>query len=183
VSVRRDDTAGRHWFERTADLFDRSSGIIGLKPLQGIDYRNGRFMQAYYVASSPSSELGAARVVYDRVDARARVLGLRAAAPAVRAALLRYLVDDLLRLAGDSRLVIIVLANSDCAQAHADLGSLGFFATVYLPGFVAAPVGRSDVIQYTRLAGCSLRESSRDVTAKDWPDAERVISQVLRFAP
>jgi acetyltransferase (GNAT) family protein len=183
VSVRRDDVAGRHWFEQTADLFNRSSGIIGLKPLQGIDYRNGRFMQACYVASSASSELGAARVVYDRVDARARVLGLRATVPAVRAALLRCLVDDLLRLAGHSRLVIIVLVDSKCDQAHGELGRLGFFPTVYLPGFVAAPLGRSDVVQYTRLAGCSLRDSSRDVTAKEWPDAERVIAQVLRFAP
>jgi len=182
VSIRRDDAAGRRWFDGPTDMFDRSAGIIGLNPLQGVDYRNGRFMSAYYVASSASSDVGAARVIYDRVDARARVLGLRTAAPAVRAALLQYLVNDLLRLAGDSRLVIIVLVSSNCSQAQADLSNLGFFPSVYLPAFVAAAPGRSDAVQYTRLAGCSLRESIQGVTAKDWPEAEKVIAQVLRFA-
>jgi GNAT superfamily N-acetyltransferase len=183
VKVRRDDMAGRRWFDGPAEIFDRSAGIIGLKPLQGEDHRNGRFMHAYYLAESASSEVGAARVVYDRVDARARVLGLRTAAPDVCAALLQHLVDDLLRLAGDGRLVIIALVDGNCSQAQADLTSLGFFPTVYLPAFVAAPRGRNDVVQYTRLAGCSLGESTNAVTAKNWPQAEKVIAQVLRFAP
>ena len=54
---------------------------------------------------------------------------------------------------------------------------------VYLPAFVTAPQVRSDVVQYTRLAGCSLGESTSAVTAKHWPEAEKVIAQVLRFAP
>jgi GNAT superfamily N-acetyltransferase len=183
VTVRRDDVAGRRWFDGPADMFDRSAGIVGLNPLQGVDHRNARFTHAYYLAESASSEMGAARVVYDRVDARARVLGLRTAAPNVCAALLQHLVNDLLRLAGDGRLVIIVLVDSSCSQAQADLTELGFFPTVYLPAFVAAARGRSDVVQYTRLAGCSLGESTNAVTAKRWPEAEKVIAQVLRFAP
>jgi len=183
VRVRRDDLAGRRWFDGPADMFDRSAGIVGLNPLQGVDHRNGRFTHAYYVASSEYSEVGAARVVYDRVDARARVLGLRTAAPDVCAALLQHLVNDLLRLAGKDRLVIIVLVDSGCSQAQADLTKLGFFPTVYLPAFVAAPRGRNDAVQYTRLAGCSLGDSTSAVTAKHWPEAEKVITQVLRFAP
>jgi ribosomal protein S18 acetylase RimI-like enzyme len=183
VKVRRDDVAGRQWFDGPADMFDRSAGIVGLNPLQGVDHRNGRFTHAYYVALSAFSAVGAARVVYDRVDARARVLGLRTATADVCAALLQHLVDDLLRLAGDGRLVIIVLVDGNCSQAQADLTNLGFFPTVYLPAFVAAPRGRSDVVQYTRLAGCSLGESTHAVTAKNWPQAEKVIAQVLRFAP
>jgi GNAT superfamily N-acetyltransferase len=183
VKVRRDDVAGRRWFHAPADMFDRSAGIVGLNPLQGEDHRNGRFTHAYYVALSACSEVGAARVVYDRVDARARVLGLRTAAPDVCAALLQHLINDLLLLAGDGRLVIIVLVDGSCSQAQADLTKLGFFPTVYLPAFIAAPRGRSDVVQYTRLAGCSLGESTNAVTAKHWPEAEKVIAQVLRFAP
>src|SRR5262249_20827212 len=100
----------------------------------------------------------------------------------VRATLLRHLVDDLLREA-DHRLVIIVLVDSNCSETQADLTNLGFFPTVYLPAFVAAPRGRSDGVQYTRLFGCSLGESVGGVTAKHWPEADRVIAQVLRFAP
>jgi ribosomal protein S18 acetylase RimI-like enzyme len=183
VRVRRDDASGRRWFDGPADIFDRSAGIVGLNPLQGVDHRNGRFTHAYYLAESAFSEVGAARVVYDRVDARARVLGLRTAAPEVCAALLQHLVNDLLCLAGDGRLVIIVLVDGNCSQAQADLTKLGFFPTVYLPAFIAAPRGRNDVVQYTRLAGCSLGESNIGVTAKDWPEAEKVIAQVLCFAP
>jgi ribosomal protein S18 acetylase RimI-like enzyme len=183
VKVRRDDVAGRRWFDAPADIFDRGAGIVGLNPLQGVDHRNGRFTHAFYLAESAYSEVGAARVVYDRVDARARVLGLRTAAPDVCATLLQHVVDDLLRAAGDGRLVIIVLVDGSCSQAQADLTSLGFFPTVYLPAFVAAPRGRNDVVQYTRLAGCSLGDSTNAVTAKNWPQAEKVIAQVLRFAP
>jgi GNAT superfamily N-acetyltransferase len=181
VNVRRDDVAGWRWFGDPAGTFDRSSGVVGLNPLQGQDH-SGRFTEACYIASSESSEVGAARVFYDRVDARARVLGLRTAVPQVRAALLAYLVDDLRRLAGDNRLVIIALIGSTCSDAQRDLIELGFFPTVYLPAFVAAPAGRSDVVQYTLLTGCSLRESTDAVTAKQWPEAERIITQVLCFA-
>ncbi len=183
VNIRRDDGAGRRWFDGPALIFDRSSGIVGLNPLQGVDRRSGRFTHAYYLASSAISEVGAARVVYDRVDARARVLGLRTAAPDVRAALLQHIVIDLLRLTGGGRLVIIVLVGCNCSEAQIDLTNLGFFPTACLPAFIAAPPGRSDVVQYTRLAGCSLHESTSAVTAKHWPEAENVIAQVLRFAP
>jgi hypothetical protein len=182
VKVRCDEAAAHRWFDGPAGMFDRSAGVIGLNPLQGVDHRSHRFTHRYYVACSASSEVGAARVVYDRIDARARVLGLRATAAGVRTILLRHLVDDLLRAATDHPLVIIVLVDSNCSQTQADLTNLGFFPTVYLPAFVAAPRGRSDGVQYTRLFGCSLGESVGAVTAKHWPDAERVIAQVLRFA-
>jgi hypothetical protein len=183
VSVRRDDIARRRWFDGSADLFDRGAGIVGLNPLQGEDDRNHRFMHAYYLASSASSEVGAAWVLYDRIDVRARVLGLRARAPGVRLALLQHLVNDLLRMTGGGRLVIVVLFDCNHLHAQADLTGLSFFPTAYLPGFIAAPSGRSDVVQYTRLDGWCLCESSDAVTAKKWPEAERVIAQVLRFAP
>lgn len=182
VEVRRDDVAGRRWFEGATDIFDRSAGIVGLNPLQGVDHGSSRFTHAYYLALSAFSEVGAARVVYDRIDARARVLGLRTAAPDVRAALLRCLVHDLLRLAGDGRLVIIVFVSSNCSEAQTDLTDLGFIPTVYLPEFIAVPTARSDVVQYTRLAGCSLRASANAVTAEQWPEAKKVIAEVLRFA-
>src|SRR5262249_54517240 len=38
VTVCRDDLAGRRWFDDPADMFDRSAGIVGLNPLQGVDH-------------------------------------------------------------------------------------------------------------------------------------------------
>jgi hypothetical protein len=183
VNVRRDDAARCRWFAGPTGVFDRSAGVIGLKPLQGVDHHSGRFTDRCYVAYSASSELGAARVAYDQVDARARILGLRTTARGVRATLLQHLVDDLQREAAGRRLVIIVLVDGNCSQTQADLTNLGFFPTVYLPAFVAAPLGRNDGVQYTRLFGCSLGDSVGAVTAKHWPEAKRVIAQVLRFAP
>src|SRR5262245_40519062 len=52
VRVRRDNLAGRRWFDGAADMFDRSAGVVGLNPLQGVDHRNGRFTHAYYLAES-----------------------------------------------------------------------------------------------------------------------------------
>ncbi len=183
LNVRRDDTAAPRWFGARPDIFDRSAGVVGLNPLLGMDDDGGRFTRACYLACSRLSEQGAARVIYDRVDARARILGLRAAVPQVRAALLQYLVDDLLRLADNTRLVIIVLVASTCSDLQTDLVKLGFFPTAYLPGFIATPAGRGDVVQFTRLAGCSLLESTKGVTPKRWPEAERIIAQVLGFGP
>jgi ribosomal protein S18 acetylase RimI-like enzyme len=182
VDVSRADARGRLWFESPRDVFDRRAGIVGLNPLQGLDNRGARFTHAYYLARSPISDLGAAWVVLDRVDARARILGLRAVAPSVRAALLQFLVGDLLRWADNGRLGILVLVDANCLDAQAHLMSLGFFPTAFLPAFISAPQGRRDVVQYTRLAGCSLLNSVNSVTAKVWPEAETVISEVLHFA-
>jgi hypothetical protein len=181
IDVSRADATGRLWFEGRADVFDRSGGIVGLRALQGLDDCRGRFTHSYYVARSPVSELGAAWVVFDRIDARAKIMGLRATAPAVNAALLRFLVGDLLRQADNSRLVIVVLVDSTCFDAQATLMSLEFFPTAFLPAFISGPKGRRNVVQYTRLAGCSLLNSTNSVTAKVWPEAEAVISAVLQF--
>jgi ribosomal protein S18 acetylase RimI-like enzyme len=182
IDVSRADALGRLWFESPADVFDRSGGIVGLRALQGVDGCRRRFTHSHYVARSPVSELGAAWVVFDRIDARAKIMGLRATAPGVRDALLRFLVGDLLRQADNrSRLVIVVLVDTACFDAQATLTSLEFFPTAFLPAFISGPKGRRDVVQYTRLAGCSLLNSANSVTAKVWPEAEAVISAVLQF--
>ena len=181
VTVRRDDLAGQEWFEGPRAMVDRLSGIVGLRPLQGMDHRGFRFERPYYVASSGASDLGAARVVYDRTDARARILGLRTRTGGVRRALLGGIVRDLVSLAGESPLVILACARADDEVLHAELDSLGFFPTAYLPGLISAHQGRGAALQYTRLIGRSLRDSVRSVTALDWPEAREVIEHVLCF--
>ncbi len=71
LDMRRDETLGRAFFNATEDIFDRRSGIVGLNPLQGLDRWDHRFENIYFIASSRGANLGAARVTYDRIDARA----------------------------------------------------------------------------------------------------------------
>jgi hypothetical protein len=181
ISVRRDDIAGRQWFAGPTAMVDRASGIVGLRPLQGTDHRGPRFEHPYYVASSGQSDLGAARVVYDRTDARARILGLKTRAEGVRKALLSGIVRDLVNLVGGSSLVILTCARADDEAMQAELDSLGFLPTAYLPGMISDHQSREAAVQYTRLIGRSLGESVRLVTALDWPEAREVIEKVLCF--
>ena len=162
-------------------MVDRVSGIVGLRPLQGMDHRGSRFEQPYYVASSGELDLGAARVVYDRTDAGVRVLGLRTRSEGVRKALLSGIVRHLVNLAGESSLVILACVRADDEVVQAEFDSLGFLPTAYLPGMINDHQGKEAAVQYTRLIGRSLCHSVRFVTAVDWPEARKVIEQVLRY--
>ena len=178
--VRRDDKVGQKWFTTPEQIFDRDLGFIGLSPFQGVEQDTGRFDQSYYILSSAKGDIGAARVVYDRIDARARVLGLRSPDHSLGTILLNGLVQHLEKAVKNAPLTTLVCIRADVPDIHAKIEASGFFPTAYFPGMILVMDERRDVIQYTRLTGRSLSESTRMVTALEWPQARTVIEEVVR---
>jgi len=181
VGVRRDDHIGREWFERPAGAFDRRFGLVELCPLEGAEPRFRRFEHAYYVASAAASDLAAARVFYDRTDARARILALRGVTNGIETQFLEGIVENLLQLSGGGPLVIVACVRDGIPAKQIGLEAMGFSPTAYFPGMISMPTGRTGVIQYTRLLRRSWSESVRSVTALEWPEARRIIDQVVQF--
>jgi hypothetical protein len=154
--------------------------VLGLSPLEGKDECGRRFERSYYVAANDGREVGCARVVLDRVDARARIMGLRTIEEGVRGPLLATVVDDLIRHAQQDHLIILVWVRGDAGDVQEELERLGFFPTAYLPEMVAGEGGRCDGVQYTRLIGKSLADSVTGLSALEWGPARLVIEEVLR---
>lgn len=180
IEVHCADGAGGPFFAKPDDLLDRRSGVVGLRPLLGSDRSGRRTVHETCTVVAGLVPLGGARVVYDRIDSRARILGLRARAEADRYTVLTAVVNHVIDLAGDTPLVVLLWVRAGSIRLQDELDTLAFFPTAYLPGMIAGPHEREDVVQYTRLVGRSLRGSIKGVTALDWPEARAVIDQVLR---
>lgn len=182
VAVLRDDPAGRKWFSGPAELYDHAMGVMGICPMEGPSGRRGRFDRPYFIGLLKGTQVGCVRVLYDRTDARARVVGLRALDEGMRSPLLAGVIQELNRLRGQGPLTVVCYVRADAGSAHRELQELGFFPTAYLPGIAVAATGRRAVVQYTRLFEWLLPESTRGVTASDWPAARQVIEAVVRFS-
>ncbi len=120
LNVRRDDRSGCDWFRGSPDAFDRRSALVELHPLQGAEPSFRRFEDMYYVASIGESDVAAARLFYDRIDARARILGLRADTEGVEPWFLKGIAESLSQLrrrADGCRCMRTIrrFGNSDCA--------------------------------------------------------------------
>jgi ribosomal protein S18 acetylase RimI-like enzyme len=181
LSVRRDDNSGQGWFARSVTAFDRQFALVEFWPLQGVEQHCRRFEHAYYVASKGASDVAAAQVFYDRTDARARILGLRGTTDGVEPQFLEGIVENLLQLSGNEPMVIVLCVRTGTLETQIGLEGMGFFPTAYFPGMISVPNGRTDVVQYTRLVRRSWSESIRSVTALEWPEARRLIDQVVQF--
>ena len=180
VTVRRDDVAGREWFADATAMVDRVSGIVGLRPLQGMDDRTLALSIPTMLPPRESLTSEPPGSSTTGLTPTARVLGLRTRSEGVRKALLSGIVRHLVNLAGESSLVILAYVNADDVVVQAELDSLGFLPTAYLPGMISDHQGREAAVQYTRLIGQSPCHSVRFVTAMDWLEARKVIEQVLR---
>ena len=121
----------------------------------------------------------AARAVWDRTDRRARILDLRVERDGLQAGMLADATRELLRMAGNGPLVVIVNVRADALGLQHALEQLQFFPTSYYPGLIAAAGGRCDAVQYTRLHRRRIEEGLEFVTDIDWPRAKSVIDQVL----
>lgn len=165
-------------FASRTEPADGRSGVIALRPLLGVDETGRRFKQDDLVINYGPRAVGTARIVSDRIDSKARILGLRVAEGSDRRPVLRAVVDHLSGLASGGPLITVVWVLGGEPQLHEELESFGFTATAYLPGMVAGPSGRRDVVQYSMFLGRSLPESTIGVTALDWPEARAVIHQV-----
>ena len=180
LNVRRDDRSGQQWFADSTDRYVRQSAVVEFWPFHGVEPRYLRFENAYYVASNSASDIAAARVFYDRIDARARILGLRVMTPGVESQFIQGIVENLLQLSNGGPLVVIVCVSACAPATQMGLEVMGFIPTAYFPGMITVEADRADVIQYTRLFGRSWPESTRLVTATEWPEARRIIDQILR---
>ena len=180
VQVRKDNANGKNSYARFSGLSPRLSAFVTFSSLQGLDENTSRFEHRYYRAFLNGAEVGAAWVVYDRIDARARLCGFRNSVDGIEFECLRGIVDDLERAAGESPLGIIIWTRCDFSTIQHELESVGFFPTAYFPQLLSAAEGRVDVIQHTLLTRHSLEASARFVTAREWPAAQRIIQQVLR---
>jgi GNAT superfamily N-acetyltransferase len=181
LNVRRDDQSGQAWFASSARAFDRQFALVEFCPLQGVEPHYRRFENMYYMASRNGPDIAAARVFYDRTDARARILGMRGATDGFEVQFLESIVGNLLRLSENGPMVIVACVRTGTLETQISLEAMGFLPTAYFPGIISVPSGRADVIQYTRLVRRSWSDSIRRVTALDWPEARRLIDQVVQL--
>lgn len=179
VKVCRDDPTGERWFTNSQLPSRTQSSVAELWPFHGVERRFRRFVHAYYVASLGGSDIAAARVFYDRIDARARVLGLRTTIAGVEPHILAGIVDNIDELTGGGPVVVIVCVSSGSCTLQQSLEALGFRPTAFLPGMISNANGRTGVIQYTKLVRKSWPQSVRAVTAVEWPEARSIIDQVV----
>ena len=156
------------------------SGIVGLNRLEGEDPTGGRYSDKSFVAYIGSHPVACSRVVWDHVDRRARILSLYTLFHGLQGLMIATIVDWLQTDLRDARINIVIDVRADCPALHSTLEQLGFFPTVYYPGFVAGVSGRVDVVQYTRLSGpgSDCTENLRWIEKVHWPEA-REISEVV----
>jgi hypothetical protein len=180
VHVLRDDAGGLESMRAVSAEVDHGSGVVGFRPLEGVDHDRGRGDTLHYVAREASRVVGCARVHWDRIDARARILEVRAPDRAVTIALLSGTVEALAALAADGHLVVLVTVCADLVPDVDDtLTVAGFVPTAYFPRLVATADGRDDAVQYARVVGRSLRDSIVGVTAMAWPRARAVVERII----
>jgi hypothetical protein len=158
---------------------DHRSGIICLRPLEGEDREHRRYERPYFLGLRGGNMVGSARAVWDRTDRRARILDVRVERDDLRAAMLAGTTLELLRMAADAPLVVIVNVRADAPDLQRALEQLQFFPTAYYPGLIAAARGRCDAIQFTRLHLCRIEQGLDFVADVDWPQAKLIVDQVL----
>jgi hypothetical protein len=176
LTIRRDDAAGRAWFDANVAAGGHRSGILDLHPIVGRDRQGVRYDNGYFIGEAGSSPLACLKLTWDRTDQRARILGLRTRSGVLPGAVLNGAVRELDRLASPGPLTILVTLRADASELQPALEGLDFRPTAYLPGLLSGP---ADAVQYTRLRGRSWRDSTAGVTALAWPEARQVIRQVL----
>jgi GNAT superfamily N-acetyltransferase len=182
IAVRRDDQRGHRFLEELGARNPHASGVVSLRRLEGEDPYGERYAEPCFVARLGERDLAAARVVWDRVDCRARILALQARFHGLQGLLLGELVRQIEHEAGNSSLTTVVDVRADHPRLQATLENLGFFPTVYYPALIAGPSGRVDAIQYTRLHGRRIGQSAAVMDNLDWPDAQRVFRAVAELA-
>jgi RimJ/RimL family protein N-acetyltransferase len=182
VEVVRDDQAGRALLDSWPEGDCHASGVVCLRRLVGEDVTGRRYDRRYFVARPGGAEVGAVRVVWDRLDGRVRVLELRSRVDGLQGPLLAAVLRDVRSEAGPTGLVVVVDVLADHLPLQATLECLGFVPTVYYAGLVGGREGRADAVQYTLFLGRRLETSARNVTAMSWPEAGRVIEEVIGMA-
>lgn len=173
-----DDAAGKEFLDQWPEAEMHASGVVGLRRLEGEDLGDHRYARQFYVGRIGPRILCAARVVWDRVDLRARILDLQTQVEGIQGLLLARIADSLQVQTGAERLVLVVDVRGDALRLQVTLEALGFVPTVYYPGLLGDARTRRDAVQYTRLFNCDFQESVKYVTGLDWHVARTVVQQV-----
>lgn len=171
----------------STDLFQRefneisnhNGGIVGLKRLEGNDPEGERYMEKYFQASYGHHLLALARILWDRLDRRARILYLQTKFHGLQGILLAEMINALKRVAQAEELRTIVLdVRADFPSLHVSLGQLGFFPTVYYPSLISNGSGRIDCVQFTLVLEGDINENFKAVKPLD-PEGYEVMKAVL----
>jgi ribosomal protein S18 acetylase RimI-like enzyme len=137
---------------KLAGLKGHCSGIVCLRRIQGFNPEAPRFLERYYAIRLQNEVLGVAHVSVDLQDNRARILRLEVQFDGLQGLFVCSVLGRLQVEAPMQRLACAVVdVRADFAPLHASLGAIGFFPTVYYPGFVAMESGRVDAVQFTRV--------------------------------
>jgi hypothetical protein len=158
------------------------SGVVGLDRYEGVDRRTDRFATRWLVAEHGGRAVGWARVAFDRVDQRARILRVDRKSAGLESEILAGVVGALAREAEAGPLTAVVDVRVDNRRLQATLEDVGFFPTVYYPRLLATEGGRLDAVQYTRTWGREFAVSSEWTRALPWGEAGRVIETVRTLA-
>ena len=179
VSIFEDCALGRHLHAEWADLEEHSAGVIGLDRLEGVDLSGRRYTETYFVARIGGTSVAYARVVWDHVDRRARILFMRTLFLGIQSLLVAAIVEQLEIRADRQHLVIVVDVRADYASLQDGLTQLGFFPTVFYPGMIDGAAGRVDAVQFTKLKDLSLANADTWLQVMDWRRAKNVVTAVI----
>jgi GNAT superfamily N-acetyltransferase len=182
VDVVRDDRTGRALLGAWPEGDRHASGVVGLRRLVGEDATGRRYDQRCFVARLGAVPVGAVRAVWDRLDRRVRVLELRSRLDGLQGLLMAAVLRDVRGDGDPAGLVIVLDVLADHLPLQSTLEGLGMVPTVYYSCLVGGGAGRADAVQYTWLPGQRLKVSACDVSALTWPEAARVIDEVVAMA-
>ncbi len=157
---------------------DYASGVISLSRMEGQDPTGSRYTEKFFVGRVGRQPLINARVVWDRVDGRARILTLRTLLSGLQGIVIAAIVNQLEKEAGEEPLTVVVDVRADCPELHSSLRDLKFFPTVYYPGLIARGSGRGDAVQFTRLHRLDYRDSTKCLPELAWPEAKRLVKAI-----
>jgi ribosomal protein S18 acetylase RimI-like enzyme len=158
------------------------SGVVGLERYEGVDRRSDRFSTRWLVAERGGRAVGWARVAFDRIDQRARILRVDRRSAGLESEIVARVVAALASEAKARPLTAVVDVRVDNRRLQTTLEALGFSPTVYYPRLLATEAGRLDAVQYTRTWGRELAVPREWADALPWSGASRVVETVRELA-
>ena len=180
-----DRATARRWLAAPS-VSAPASGVVGLDRLEGVE--SSRSVRRYYVGLLGSRVVAAARVSWDRIDCRARVLRLESECEAWSARLMQAICQDLKDKLDGGPLSLVVEVRGGAIELQSELRRLGFSPTVYYPGYVACADQRHDGVQYALFSRHFPRSQAQGLAClaewrRHWPAAAAMTDVVLAAMP